>query len=69
LVAGVEERAYSNDSDRAFTSARACGAPYASDVGAALAHDRQVVGPEPARERNGQRSLMRPFHPRGKRRR
>jgi len=64
--AGVEQGAHARGLDGATTPARAGGASDARDVGAALAHDRQVADSKLPRERDGQRQSMRPFRPRGK---
>jgi hypothetical protein len=64
-MAGVEKSAHPRGLDDTSTTACARGASDACDVGAALAHDRQVDGLEPARERDGQRPFMRTCHPRG----
>ena len=64
----VEQGAHTRGLDDASPPARAGGASNARDVGAALAHDRQVVSSKLPRERDGQRLSMRPLHPRRKRR-
>ncbi len=59
------QTAHARGLDASLASALARGAPHARDVGATAAHDRQVVGSQPAREaRPGQRAALCQRHPR-----